>query len=74
MTLTFIDKEFKKHVSIEIGGEKEKIKKDFPIILNEAISRLEESGITKKDIRVIDWDKKKLWHLEDFSSEKLFEK
>jgi len=78
MKLTFIDKDFKKHSSFEITPEEKNrwndkglMKQDILRVINKAISVLKESGIPPEDIRVIDWEGKKLFHLKDFDIEKI---
>jgi len=78
MKLTFIDKDFKKHSSFEIAPEnqgrwndKKLMKQDILRVINKAISVLKENGILEEDIRVIDWNGQRLFHLKDFDIEKL---
>ena len=73
MKLTFIDKDFKKHSSFELKEEEKKtINKDISSrIIQEAVRVLEKAGIKKEDIRVIDWEGKRLFHLKDFDIEKI---
>ena len=73
MKLTFIDKDFKKHSSFELKEAEEKvINKNISLrIVQEAIRVLEKAGISKEDIRVIDWNGQRLFHLKDFDIEKL---
>jgi len=73
MKFTFIDKDFQKHSSFEISlKEIENLplqrKKEIVIqIFNKAISALEEENISRENIRVIDWENQKLYHLKDFN-------
>jgi len=80
MKLSFIDKDFKKHSSFEITPEDEKRwdnkefkKKDISRIITEAVRTLKQAGILEEDIRVIDWEGRKLFHLKDFSVDKIIE-
>jgi hypothetical protein len=78
MKLTFIDKDFQKHSSFEIAPEDEKRwenpefkKKDVSKIIIEAVNALKKTGIMEEDIRIIDWEKMRLYHLKDFSVDKI---
>lgn len=61
MYITFIDKDFQKHVSLELD-EKSPVKAEF---INQALDTLKQA-VPEEDIRVIEWDKKALWHLKDY--------
>ena len=78
MKLSFIDKDFKKHSSFEIAPDDEKRwnnkefkRKDVSRIIAEAVNVLKKAGIREEDIRIIDWENRKLYHLKDFSVDKI---
>ena len=70
--LTFTDKNFNKVCSFRTPdwGEKERLK--IERFIQDAINKLNEAGISNEDIRIIDWENKRLFHLKDFSLDKLY--
>jgi len=73
MILTFIDKDFKKQTSFEIKEEENQVidKQILSRIIYTAINELKKAGIKDEDIRVIDWVGRRLFHLKDFTIEKV---
>jgi hypothetical protein len=74
MKITLVDKDFRKVSSFELKQEEIERLEDKSIVssvFSRAVNALLQAGIKKEDIRVIEWDSRRLWNIEDFKLEEV---